>query len=106
MRQYIASLRRVEELPLTAIFGAHGPPTGSAKAKVKQYISHRLERETNIMKAIGQGAGFVADIVKAVYTDVPEKMHQLAARSVLAHLEKLVEEGQIEEREGRYQVIG
>lgn len=106
MRQYLASLRRVEELPLTAIFGAHGPPTAGAHAKVKQYISHRLERETNIMKAIGQGAALVPDIVKAVYTDVPEKMHQLAARSVLAHLEKLVEEGQVVEREGRYQTIG
>jgi hypothetical protein len=36
-----------------------------------------------------------ADIVKEVYTDVPAAMHGLAERSVIAHLEKLREEGRI-----------
>jgi glyoxylase-like metal-dependent hydrolase (beta-lactamase superfamily II)/8-oxo-dGTP pyrophosphatase MutT (NUDIX family) len=104
MAQYLASLGKMQELPLTAIFGAHGPPVGGAQAKVAQYISHRLERETNIMKAIGQGAGAIPEIVKIVYTDVPEKMHKLAERSVLAHLEKLLAEGRVSMREDIYQL--
>lgn len=102
MDQYLASLQKVGDLPLTAIFGAHGPPIGGAKAKVSQYISHRLARETNIMKAIGEGAGTIPEIVKVVYTDVPEKMHKLAERSVLAHIEKLMREERITERESTY----
>jgi endoribonuclease LACTB2 len=105
MEQYLASLRRVGELPLTSIFGAHGPPIGGGSARVEFYISHRLERETNIIKAIGRGIETIPEIVSAVYTDVPQKMHQLAERSVLAHLEKLVSEGRVKEQEGRYSVV-
>jgi endoribonuclease LACTB2 len=104
MQQYLSSLRRVEQLPLTAIFGAHGPPIGGARAKVEFYISHRLERETNIIKAIGKGMDTIPAIVEAVYTDVPQKMHELAGRSVLSHLEKLLAEGRVKHQEGRYLV--
>ena len=41
------------------------------------------------------GAQITAQIVKAVYTDVPEAMHQLAELSVLAALEKLETEGRV-----------
>lgn len=102
MGQYLASLRRVEALPLTTIFGAHGPPVGGAKAKVTQYITHRLERETKIVAAIAQGNETIPDIVKVVYTDVPEKLHSLAARSVLAHLEKLIAESVIRPSHDHY----
>lgn len=106
MKNYLDSLNRVGELPLTAIFGAHGAPMGGAHAKVKQYISHRLERETNIIKALEQGAETIPEIVKVVYTDVPEKMHKLAERSVLAHLEKLIQDGRISEKDGHYKRVG
>jgi glyoxylase-like metal-dependent hydrolase (beta-lactamase superfamily II)/8-oxo-dGTP pyrophosphatase MutT (NUDIX family) len=105
MKDYIDSLNRVNQLPLTAIFGAHGAPMGGAHAKVNQYISHRLERETNIIKALNQ-ANTIPEIVKVVYTDVPEKMHKLAERSVLAHLEKLIQDGQVSEKDNHYQLIG
>ncbi|MEW6734131.1 MAG: MBL fold metallo-hydrolase [Acidobacteriota bacterium] len=106
MKQYLDSLRRVEALPLlTVLFGAHGPPVGSARAKVAEYIFHRLERETNIIKALGQDAKTIPEVVKAVYTDVPEKLHSLAERSVLAHLEKLLVEDRVKELAGRYQLV-
>lgn len=106
MQHYLDSLNRVGQLPITAIFGAHGAPMGGAHAKVNQYISHRLARETNIIKAIEQGSSTVAEIVKQVYTDVPEKMHKLAERSVLAHLEKLIQSGQVVEQLGHYKLVG
>jgi hypothetical protein len=37
---------------------------------------------------------------------VPEKMHKLAERSVLAHLEKLIQDGQVSEKDNHYQLIG
>ncbi|MBI4851713.1 MAG: MBL fold metallo-hydrolase [Acidobacteria bacterium] len=105
MRNYLDSLSKVGELPLTALFGAHGAPMGGAHFKVQQYISHRLLRETNILKSVEKGFTTIPEIVKAVYTDVPEKMHKLAERSVLAHLEKLTLDGRVSLEQGHYKAL-
>jgi ribonuclease/clavin/mitogillin len=93
MATYLESLRRMQALPVTALLPAHGPVMANAKARIQQYLDHRLERERSILQAWNAGSREPADIVKTVYTDVPEAMHALAARSVIAHLEKLSEDG-------------
>jgi endoribonuclease LACTB2 len=90
MRDYLDSLDRMRSLPhLTVLFGAHGPAVGNPRAKIEEYIRHRLEREENILKAVQAGASTPKEIVERVYTDVHPKAHQMAERAVLAHLEKL-----------------
>lgn len=98
MRDYLRSLERLRELPkVTVLFGAHGPAVGGARAKIDDYIAHRLEREQNILAAVREAteATTPSEIVARVYTDVPAKAHAMAARAVLAHLEKLVADGLI-----------
>lgn len=103
MRQYMDSLRRLLELPkLTSLFGAHGPPIGSARHKIEEYIEHRTMREARILEAIRSGAGTAAEIVPIAYTDVSPSLYHLAERSTLAHLEKLEEEGRVRLEGGRY----
>lgn len=68
---------------------------GDPIAKIDEYVSHRLEREQQIVAAIAAGNRTPEAIVARVYTDVPEKLHALAARSVIAHLEKLRDEGRL-----------
>jgi endoribonuclease LACTB2 len=93
MREYLDSLRRMRALPnLSVIFGGHGPAIANPYTKLDQYISHRLEREENIMQAVREGAATPQDIVACVYTDVSPKAHAMAERAVLAHLEKLIED--------------
>ncbi|HEX8889348.1 MAG TPA: MBL fold metallo-hydrolase [Pyrinomonadaceae bacterium] len=100
MRDYLASLERLRALPhLTVLFGAHGPAIGSARAKIEEYINHRLEREANILKAVREGAGEVKEIVARVYTDVHPKALPMAERAVLAHLEKLEADNLIAKRD-------
>jgi ribonuclease/clavin/mitogillin len=90
MRDYLESLERLRALPrLTVLFGAHGPAVGSPREKIEEYIRHRLEREENILQAVGAGASTPKEIVERVYTDVHPKAHAMAERAVLAHLEKL-----------------
>jgi glyoxylase-like metal-dependent hydrolase (beta-lactamase superfamily II)/8-oxo-dGTP pyrophosphatase MutT (NUDIX family) len=90
MRDYLRSLERLRNLPhLTVLFGAHGPAIGSPRAKIEEYIAHRLERETNILAAIREGASTPSEIVARVYTDVHPKALPMAERAVIAHLEKL-----------------
>jgi glyoxylase-like metal-dependent hydrolase (beta-lactamase superfamily II)/8-oxo-dGTP pyrophosphatase MutT (NUDIX family) len=96
MNDYLASLRRYLELPrLTALMPGHGPVIADARGRVEEYIAHRHDREKQIISAMQAGASAIPQIVKAVYADVPEAMHQLAEHSVLAHLEKLEGEGRV-----------
>jgi len=104
MRDYLGSLERMRALPdLSVIFGGHGPAIANPYAKLDEYISHRLEREQNILQAIREGATTPKDIVARVYTDVSPKAHAMAERAVLAHLEKLQADGLISQNlEGAY----
>ena len=94
MRDYLDSLERMRALPrLSVLFGGHGPPVANPYEKIDEYIAHRLERESKILHAVREGASMVKEIVARVYTDVNPKALPMAERAVLAHLEKLVEDG-------------
>jgi glyoxylase-like metal-dependent hydrolase (beta-lactamase superfamily II)/8-oxo-dGTP pyrophosphatase MutT (NUDIX family) len=108
VRDYLASLERYRELPhLVALFGGHGPAVGSPRAKIEEYVEHRLKREREILDAVRGGAGAPAEIVTRAYTDVHPKMHALAGRAVLAHLLKLEEDGLVaRDADGRFNPRG
>lgn len=95
MATYFDSLKRMQALGVTALFPAHGPVMAKAKAKIQEYLDHRMDRERKILAAWQRGHHDTASIVKEVYTDVAPAMHGLAERSVSAHLEKLTEERRI-----------
>jgi glyoxylase-like metal-dependent hydrolase (beta-lactamase superfamily II) len=95
MATYMASLERMRALPVTALFPSHGPVMANAKTKIEQYIDHRRHREENILAAYRRGMWEPGAIVREVYTDVNPALYDLAERSVLAHLEKLREEGRL-----------
>ena len=97
VRNYQHSLERMRALPgLSVIFGGHGPAIANPYRKIDEYIAHRLDREQKILQAVRQGAATPKDIVADVYTDVSPKAHALAERAVLAHLEKLIEDGLVQ----------
>ena len=96
MRDYLESLRRMRSLPnLSVIFGGHGPAIANPYKKLDEYISHRLKREQKILEAVTDGAQTPEEIVARVYTDVAPAAHAMAERAVLAHLEKLIQDGTI-----------
>ncbi len=104
MRDYLDSLERMRALPnLSVIFGGHGPAIGNPYQKIDEYISHRLEREQNILIAVREGANTPKEIVARVYTDVSPKAYAMAERAVMAHLAKLEADGLVSQvREGVY----
>ncbi|HKV33224.1 MAG TPA: MBL fold metallo-hydrolase [Pyrinomonadaceae bacterium] len=96
MRDYLDSLQRMRSLPnLSVLLGGHGPAVASPYKKIDEYISHRLEREQRILQAVREGATNPEQIVAKVYTDISPKAYAMAERAVLAHLEKLREDGAI-----------
>lgn len=108
MRDYFDSLRRMRSLPnLTVLLPGHGPAVANPYEKIDQYINHRHERESNILQAVREGALTAKEIVARVYTDVSPKAHAMAERAVVAHLEKLVEDGLVTQTsDGAFIAIG
>jgi endoribonuclease LACTB2 len=94
---YIASLRKQLFLKPKTIFPGHGPVIADATAKIQEYISHRQQREDEIIQVF-QTAGprkelLPGDIVKVIYARYPQSLWPAAERGVVLHLEKLRDEG-------------
>ena len=104
MVDYLNSLEGLLELPLGFTLPAHGPPIAASVEKIKFYIQHRLMREKMIFDAI-DGSMKPAEIVPIVYTEIPEAVYPLAELNVRAHLEKLVSEGRVCEKDDQFRVI-
>ena len=83
--------------PVTAkLFPGHGPTIDAPHDIIDHYISHRMEREEQILGAIRAGKGTIGDIVQLVYSDVDTELHPLAAFSVGAHVRKLVDDDMVD----------
>lgn len=94
MRDYLASLERVRDLDLRSLRPGHGPGIDSPRQYLDGYLAHRLEREAKVVAALGDGSAVaLSKILERAYDDTPVAMHPVAARSLWAHLEKLVQDG-------------
>jgi glyoxylase-like metal-dependent hydrolase (beta-lactamase superfamily II) len=92
MGDYLASLENLLDLELLRIYPGHGPAIDDPKAKILEYIGHRLEREKQIVAAVKAGATTIERMVERIYTDTPRALWPAAGQSVLSHLHKLERE--------------
>ncbi|KAB8664849.1 hypothetical protein FH972_026272 [Carpinus fangiana] len=73
-------------------YPGHGAVIEDGKAKVKEYIQHRAQREKQVLDVLSSEKSrdwSSMDIVKVVYKDVPEALHIPAEGGVKQVLEKL-----------------
>jgi glyoxylase-like metal-dependent hydrolase (beta-lactamase superfamily II) len=98
---YIESLRRLRQLDLEAILPGHGPVVWQPHAKLDLYIEHRLMRERLILDALDAGARTIDELLDRAWSDVDLEsvpyLRHAAAATLVAHLEKLDEEGRLPE---------
>ena len=98
---YISSLRKQLALNPVTIYPGHGPVVTNAKAKLQEYISHRQQREDEIIKVFSMeetsGELSPRDVVKVIYAKYPQSLWPAAERGVVLHLEKLRDEGKANE---------
>ncbi len=72
------------------ILPAHGYAIGEAEQAIARLKAHRLKREARIIAALqADPEGTMDDWVRVAYDDVPPRMWPVAARSLLAHVERL-----------------
>ena len=95
MDDYMASLDRLAARPESRLLPGHGPPVEDAHARIAELRRHRLAREAAILDRIHAGDTTIPAMVAAIYRDIDPGLHPAAARSVLAHLEVLVQRGDV-----------
>jgi glyoxylase-like metal-dependent hydrolase (beta-lactamase superfamily II) len=92
---YLASLRRLRDLDLDVICPGHGPYVRDPKAKLDEYLDHRLDRERKLVAGLGVGARTTDELLDAAWSDVPAHLRGAAAITLEAHLEKLADENRL-----------
>jgi glyoxylase-like metal-dependent hydrolase (beta-lactamase superfamily II) len=104
MAAYMRTLETLSALGPRVIYPGHGPAVWAAVARLEEYLEHRRQRERQVLMALEAGPSSARDLVPRIYADYPREIHAAAARSMLAHLLKLVADGRVvrgvAEREG------
>ncbi len=102
---YLRSLERLLQEPLSTLYPAHGPAARNGERLIRQYLRHRRQRETSLIGALQQGPLSEADLLPKVYWDADPKLYPFAARSLLAGLQKLAQEGKAQAEGGLWRLL-
>jgi len=106
MQAYLRSLESLLAEDVAVFAPGHGYLIGEPHKEVRRLIAHRLAREAKVAAALERlGASTLEALVAAVYDDVHPRLHRVAARSLGAHLEKLVAEGRVRDDSGRFALL-
>jgi glyoxylase-like metal-dependent hydrolase (beta-lactamase superfamily II)/8-oxo-dGTP pyrophosphatase MutT (NUDIX family) len=106
MRAYLASLERLLGEDLAILAPGHGYLIGDPHKELRRLVAHRLSRERKVVLSLEKmDLASVEELLPLVYDDVPPRVHRWAARSLTAHLDKLVAEGAVRAAEGRYALV-
>jgi glyoxylase-like metal-dependent hydrolase (beta-lactamase superfamily II)/8-oxo-dGTP pyrophosphatase MutT (NUDIX family) len=95
MDDYLGSLEKLAALRPGTLFPGHGPAIKNGVEKLREYIDHRLWREGRILEAWSAGKRQPAEMLPAVYDDVPQQAWPIAERQILAHLDRLRKQGRL-----------
>lgn len=89
LADYMRSLERIAALNPARALPAHGPVIEDPLALIQKYVSHRRQREAQILDALAAGHDTVESITDTVYPILQDALVPMARESVLAHLQKL-----------------
>ncbi|MGO7380252.1 MBL fold metallo-hydrolase [Rhizobium ruizarguesonis] len=95
MADYMESLERLINREDRLLLPGHGGPVTQPSTFLKALKAHRLRREQAVLARVQAGDQRIAEMVKVIYRDTDPKLHGAAALSVLAHIEDLLERGEI-----------
>lgn len=113
---YMMSLGRMREKFTGKAYPGHGAVIDDGRGRIREYIEHRQQREQEIVRVLIEARGVDGtehdadpkndnitstlartpmEMVKIIYKDVPENLHEPAAHGVLQVLQKLAGEGKV-----------
>ena len=120
---YLASLDRMRRQFDGRAYPGHGAVVEDGRGRIAEYIRHRQQREDEVIQVLKTGdvgsaeatedggrptaALTPIEIVKVVYKDVPENLHEPAEKGLLQVLRKLERDGKVAQvSRSRWQIQG
>ena len=100
MGAYMQSLEVLRQRGDRIFYPAHGPAVTKPAQLVRGMVGHRMQRERQILKLIGQQPRDIPDIVANAYPGLDPRLVPAAGGSVLAHLLDLQKRGLVQAGEG------
>lgn len=97
LRGYLAALERLRAMELDLLCTGHGPPVEDPAALIDRYLAHRADRERRLLAALGDGLRSIDDLLDRAWADAPASLRLAASATLMAHLDKLAEEGRLPE---------
>jgi len=90
MSGYLLALTRLRlREDFNVLCPGHGEVVWEARAKLDEYIAHRIDRENRLLVALNEGLRTVPDLLAAVWPEVPPELRKAATATLAAHLDKL-----------------
>jgi len=93
MAEYMRSLEALRQRDDRIYYPAHGPPVTNPQQYVRGLMGHRMQRERQILKLVGERPRLIPDIVANAYPGLDPRLVAAAGGSVLAHLVDLEKRG-------------
>jgi len=96
MAAYMQSLDKLRQREDRIYYPAHGPAVTNPQQYVRGLIGHRMQREKQILKLVGEQARDIPDIVASAYPGLDPRLVTAAGGSVYAHLLDLERRGLVQ----------
>ena len=102
MAAYMASLDKLRSRDDRVYYPAHGPAVTKPQQYVRGLIGHRMQREKQILRLVGERPRDIPDIVASAYPGLDPRLLTAAGGSVHAHLLDLAARGMVERQEDQW----
>jgi len=99
MAAYMASLNKLRKRDDRVYYPAHGPAVTNPQQYVRHLAGHRMQREKQILRLVGEAPRPIPDIVANAYPGLDHRLVTAAGGSVLAHLLDLQRRGLVEQQQ-------
>ena len=96
MKDYMQTLERLSSRDDRIYYPTHGAPITDPQAYVQALIDHRVERENQVINCVRAGVNTLDHMLPEVYSDLDKSMYPAAAKSLLATIICLLEQGRLQ----------
>ena len=96
MAAYMQSLDKLRQRDDRIYYPAHGQPVTNPEQYVRHLMGHRMQREKQILKLIGERPRDIPGIVASAYPGLDPRLVTAAGGSVFAHLLDLEQRGLVQ----------
>jgi glyoxylase-like metal-dependent hydrolase (beta-lactamase superfamily II) len=99
MAAYMQSLDKLRRRDERVYYPAHGPAVTNPQQYVRHLAGHRMQREKQILRLVGERTRDIPDIVANAYPGLDPRLTTAAGGSVFAHLLDLERRGLVERQQ-------